>query len=70
MKTWLTLAQIVTGIVLTSLVLLQAKGTGLGRAFGSIAYHSKRGVEKMVFRSTIIIAIIFVILSILNVLTF
>ena len=70
MKIWLTTGQIVTGIVLTTLVLLQAKGTGLGRAFGSIAYHSKRGVEKMVFRSTILIAVIFVILSLLNVLTF
>ena len=70
MKTWLILAQIITGIVLISLVLLQAKGTGLGRAFGSIAYHSKRGVAKMVFRSTILIAVIFVALSILNVLTF
>lgn len=70
MKTWLTVAQIVTGIALTSLVLLQAKGTGLGRAFGSISYHSKRGVENMVFRSTIAIAVIFVLLSVLNVLTF
>ncbi|KKU28682.1 MAG: hypothetical protein UX80_C0009G0011 [Candidatus Amesbacteria bacterium GW2011_GWA2_47_11b] len=64
------IGQIVTGIVLSGLILLQAKGTGLGRAFGSVAYHSKRGVEKMVFRSTIIIAIIFVVLSLLNVLTF
>ena len=70
MKTWIMIGQIVTGIVLSGLILLQAKGTGLGRAFGSVAYHSKRGVEKMVFRSTIIIAIIFVVLSLLNVLTF
>ena len=70
MKTWIMIGQIVTGIVLSGLILLQAKGTGLGRAFGSVAYHSKRGVEQMVFRSTIIIAIIFVVLSLLNVLTF
>lgn len=70
MKIWLTVAQIVTGIILTSLVLLQAKGTGLGRAFGSISYHSKRGVENLVFRGTIIVAIIFVLLSVFNVLTF
>lgn len=70
MKTWLTVVQIVTGILLTGLVLLQAKGTGLGRAFGSIAYHSKRGVENLVFRLTVIIAVIFVVLSLLNVLTF
>lgn len=70
MKNWLTLAQIITGIVLTSLVLLQAKGTGLGRAFGSISYHSKRGVEKIVFRATVLVAVIFVALSVLNVLTF
>lgn len=70
MKTYLTLAQIATGILLTGLVLLQAKGTGLGRTFGSIAYHSKRGVEKMIFRVTVITAVIFVMLSVLNVLTF
>ena len=66
---WLTLVQIVIAISLIALILLQAKGTGLGSTFGgqSQLYHSKRGVEKLVLTSTVILAIIFVIVSILNV---
>ncbi|MDZ7586775.1 MAG: preprotein translocase subunit SecG [Patescibacteria group bacterium] len=64
----LTLIQIIISVALISLILLQAKGTGLGSAFGgqSQTYHSKRGVEKVVFYSTIAAGIIFVIISILN----
>lgn len=66
---FLTLIQITVAISLVSLILLQAKGTGLGSTFGgqSSTYHSKRGVEKLVFSLTIILTIIFVIISILNV---
>lgn len=64
----LTSIQIIVCLILISLILLQAKGTGLGSTFGgqSQAYHSKRGVEKAVFYSTIITGIIFVIISLLN----
>jgi protein translocase SecG subunit len=64
----LTAIQIIVCLILISLILLQAKGTGLGSTFGgqSQAYHSKRGVEKVVFYSTIITGIIFVIISLLN----
>ena len=46
-------------------ILLQAKGTGLGRAWGGGGefYRSKRGVEKILFRLTIALAIIFFITS-------
>ena len=61
----ISVIQIFSGVLLTILVLLQAKGTGLGRAFGGgQAYHSKRGVENLVFKSTIVLSIIFVITSI------
>ncbi|MFH0943462.1 MAG: preprotein translocase subunit SecG [Candidatus Beckwithbacteria bacterium] len=64
----LTFVQILIGIILISLILLQAKGTGLGTTFGgqSQAYHSKRGVERVVFTSTIIFSVLFVLVSILN----
>ena len=64
----LTAIQITISLILIALILLQAKGTGLGSTFGgqSQAYHSKRGVEKLVFRTTIITAIIFAIISVLN----
>ena len=64
----LTAIQIIVCLILIGLILLQVKGTGLGSTFGgqSQAYHSKRGVEKVVFYSTIITGIIFVIISLLN----
>ncbi|MBU1323177.1 MAG: preprotein translocase subunit SecG [Candidatus Beckwithbacteria bacterium] len=60
--------QIIVCLILISLILLQAKGTGLGTTFGgqSQAYHSKRGVEKVVFYSTVIAGVLFVIISLLN----
>jgi len=66
MSVFLTVLQIIFALVLSVLVLIQAKGTGLGRTFGQSSYHSKRGVEYLVFRFTIIIAVMFVIVSIVN----
>lgn len=65
---WLTVLQIFIGLVLSGLILLQAKGTGLGTAFGggSQLYHAKRGVEKLVFRLTIFLTVSFVIVSLIN----
>lgn len=66
MKSFLTIVEIVVAASLTGLILLQAKGVGLGRTFGSAAYHSKRGVENLVFRSTIVISALFAVLAIAN----
>jgi len=65
---FLTILQIIIAIALTAIILLQAKGTGLGSTFGgqSQMYHSKRGVEKVVFYATIILATLFVIISLVN----
>lgn len=50
------------------LVLLQAKGSGLGSAFGGeIAfYQTRRGVEKLLFYLTIIVSTLFLISSLLG----
>lgn len=67
MKTQIfSIIQIVLGLVLVGLVLLQQKGTGLGSAFGGdIAFYStKRGVEKLLFYLTMIVAALFLISSI------
>ena len=65
----LNLVQIILAIVLTLLVLLQAKGSGFSGAFfsDSSAYRSRRGVEKTMFNSTIILAVVFVLISIVSV---
>jgi len=66
MKIFLTVAQIILAVSVSALVLIQAKGTGLGRTFGSVSFHSKRGVEFVVFRSTIILAVLFILVSVVN----
>jgi preprotein translocase subunit SecG len=65
---FLTLVQIVISILLISTILLQSKGTGLGSAWGgggSATYHSKRGLEKVLFKLTIGLAVLFIVTSIL-----
>ncbi len=66
MKLALSVLQIVVAIGLSILILLQPKGTGMGRAFGSTAYHSRRGLETLVFRFTIVLAVLFVVTAIVN----
>ncbi|PIR99233.1 preprotein translocase subunit SecG [Candidatus Collierbacteria bacterium CG10_big_fil_rev_8_21_14_0_10_44_9] len=61
------IAQIVISILLIVLVVIQAKGTGVSGVFGgSTNYHAKRGVEKTLFYTTIIVSIVFVALAITN----
>ncbi len=66
MKTYLYLAQIVVAITLTALVLLQAKDAGLSSMFGGGdmgVYKTRRGVEKTMFNSTIVLGIVFLALA-------
>jgi len=53
--------QIILAVLLVITILLQQRGSGLGMAFGgeSNVYRSKRGIEKIIFYSTIVIAILF-----------
>jgi len=63
----LEIIQIILGIILISFVLLQAKGTGLGSAFGGgDSYHTKRGAERFLFAGTVIVATLFVIVALFN----
>ena len=63
--------QIILSILLIVVILLQQSSAGVGGAFGGGDFsvsHSKRGFEKVLFFSTIIIAILFTVSSILAVL--
>ena len=68
MQTPLLLAQIILAIALMAAILLQQRGTGLGGAFGGevTAYRSRRGIERTLFRMTVVLAILFVAFSLLN----
>lgn len=64
----IVLGQIFVSVIIIVLVLLQAKGTGLGTAFGGSGnvYQTKKGVEKIVFNLTIILVILLSLLAIIN----
>jgi preprotein translocase subunit SecG len=64
----LTVAQMILAVALIASILLQQRGTGLGGAFGGevTAYRSRRGIERTLFRLTILLAVLFVIFSLLN----
>ena len=69
MKTFLFILQIVLSVLLTAAILVQSRGTGFGRSFGgggSSSSFTRRGLEKVVFKSTFIISILFIIISILS----
>lgn len=69
MRTYMNLAEILVSIVLTVAILIQARGAGLGGIFGGGAtpYRTRRGVERSLFKFTIVLVVLFVIISILSV---
>lgn len=62
MNVIMNIVQIVLGVLLGITILLQQKGAGLGAAFGGEGnvYSTRRGAEKFIYRSTIVLAILFV----------
>ena len=67
MQTYLNVAQIILAIALILAVLLQVRGGGLGGIFGQpdSVYRTKRGMEKTLFQLTIVVVVLFVIVSLL-----
>jgi len=68
MQTYLNIAQIVLSIALIAALLLQVRGGGLGGIFGQAdtVFRTKRGVEKTLFQLTIVLVVLFIIISILT----
>jgi preprotein translocase subunit SecG len=67
MSGYFSAAIIVISVALVLSILFQVKGGGLGGIFGQAdaVYRTKRGVEKTLFQLTIVLAVIFIIVSIL-----
>jgi preprotein translocase subunit SecG len=65
----LTITQILISVGLIAVILFQQRGTGLGAAFGGEGgvYRTKRGIEKYLFISTIVLAALFILNAILNI---
>jgi len=68
MQTYLNVAQIVLSIALVAAILLQVRGGGLGGIFGQpdTVYRTKRGVERILFQLTIVLVILFIIVSLIT----
>ena len=68
METYLYIAQIVVAVALILIAMLQVRGGGLGGIFGQAdtVYRTKRGVEKTLFQLTIVLVVIFIVLSIIS----
>ncbi len=66
MQDYFSVAQIVLSIALILAILFQARGGGLRGIFGqaSTVFRTKRGVEKTLFQLTIVLAVLFIIISI------
>lgn len=64
--------QIVLSVLLVGAILLQRTGASLGGAFGadnfSSGFHTRRGLEKTLFYATIVLAVLFALSALINLL--
>jgi preprotein translocase subunit SecG len=67
LPTYLLVAQILVSIALTAVVLFQLRGGGIGGIFGQAdsVYRTRRGIESTLFRLTIILAAVLVVLAVI-----
>ncbi|PIU24197.1 preprotein translocase subunit SecG [Candidatus Berkelbacteria bacterium CG08_land_8_20_14_0_20_39_8] len=58
----LQIVQLVLAVLVVVAILMQQQGSGLGSAFGGEGnfYRSKRGLEKVLFYTTIVLVVLFV----------
>ncbi len=68
MQAYLNVAQIVLSVALVMAILLQVRGGGLGGIFGQAdtVFRTRRGVERTLFQLTIVLVVLFIIISIIS----
>lgn len=64
---FLNILEIIVGALLIAVILMQVQGSGLSASFGGSgeSFRSRRSMEKFLVYATIILAVIFALLSIL-----
>jgi len=69
MNTILFYSQIIVSIALIILIAIQQRGAALGAGFGGggEVYSTKRGIQKKIYYATIVLAAIFLVLGVLNI---
>ena len=68
MPAYLSVIQIVLSVALILAILLQVQGGGLGGIFGQAdtVFRTRRGIEKTLFQLTIVLVVLFIIVSIIS----
>lgn len=63
--TTLNIAQIIVSVALAIVLVLQAKGSGFGAGLGGSTsmFRTRRGIEKTLFQLTIVLVVLFVVIS-------
>jgi preprotein translocase subunit SecG len=70
METYLNISLIIISVLLIISVIMQSKGAGLGGLSGGdtgSVYTARRGVERTLFRMTIILSVVFFVLVLTSV---
>jgi preprotein translocase subunit SecG len=68
MKNILLFGNIALSIIIVILILIQGKGAGLGSAWGGGGemFQTRRGIEKATLRITVILIVVFLLISLVN----
>ncbi len=69
-RTIIPIIQIIVSVLLVGLILLQERSAGLGGLFGGETgvYQVRRGFEKIIFWATIVLAVLFLVLAVVQLL--
>ena len=64
----MNLITLIVSIIVTVLIFLSGRGSGLGSAWGGggESFQTRRGVEKVLLNATILFVIVFLIISVIN----
>lgn len=70
MQSILSILQIIVSVALVVAILFQQRGGGgsaiFGGSGGGSGYYTKRGFERIIFIATIVLAVLFILLSLIN----
>ena len=67
-RQYFEIVQIIVAVALTVSILLQARGAGLGSVFGGTGtvFKTRRGIDKLLFRFTIVFTLLFLLISLIG----
>lgn len=66
METGLYIALLVISITMIGLVILQGRSAGLQSRDTSSIYRTKRGLEKTIYQTTIVLSVVFLVLALIT----